>query len=335
MEKKPSSSLNPSPAKSDIFEGRLGPEEQKGKAARKAANGESTIGTAIRTTVEGGAVGVVGAHVVRIENLYVGGATNNPLDEPFQKAPFIQSPAFFFKHGAVIGNFGSPGEQEFTFDGARVIYIRVTPKSSRNQPKVGREKLKTVFFDDRTVKPMTLEIGGSFTRNDHGWISIFPSSNNSTKSITQGFPTGELWGMNSEVFKYMIVNWRGGDEATTFIDAINAEKLCTHSLIHYVDIANKIFGLVFPFVVEIGAVELERSYLAAPAAKPNSKSTLYYGPIVAHNLIRCYDIEGSNPRHLNSAIHSFFDELYDLADCSRTKLITQELARLRGLQSLE
>jgi hypothetical protein len=40
--------------------------------------------------------------------------------------------------------------------------------------------------------------------NDFGWVTIDPSSDTWTKGITQAFQTGELWGINSQVFSTSI-----------------------------------------------------------------------------------------------------------------------------------
>jgi hypothetical protein len=56
--------------------------------------------------------------------------------EPFKEATAVTSPAFFFAPGDAIASFSYPGEQKYTFDGDRVIYIRLFPKSSTDQPKI-------------------------------------------------------------------------------------------------------------------------------------------------------------------------------------------------------
>ena len=315
------------------------------------SNGTVEANSQINSTVTGGLVGVSGAKFVRIENLYVGGPTapagkdsnKNAAsisaeqvrpDRPFLRADYIQSPAYFFNQGEVIANFGNPKEQEFQFDGPRAIYMRLSPKFESQQPKVGGAKLKTVFHDNQTVKPMSLAIGGSVSRNKAGWVCLFPSSNNSTNSITQGFLNGELWGLNSDVFKYILITRSSqlDNEAAVAINAIQVERICSSTLTNYVEVASKYFELVFPFVVEIGAVGLEDCYLAAPALDPSVTALHYHGPIRKHNLIQCYDIDDGRPRRLTEIIHDFSDELYDLADCARGSLITSERAKFFSLQ---
>jgi hypothetical protein len=103
---------------------------------------------------------------------------------PFQEAPSVASPAFFFPRGAAIATFGYPGEQEYRFEGDRAIYLRLFPKYSDGQPRLGRANLKALLHNRRVVNPMLLTNGGLASVNDYGWVTIDPSSNTLTKGIT-------------------------------------------------------------------------------------------------------------------------------------------------------
>ena len=54
---------------------------------------------------------------------------------PFPEAPATTTPAFFFPRNATIVSFGSPGEQEYKFEGDKAVYIRLFPRTSEGQPK--------------------------------------------------------------------------------------------------------------------------------------------------------------------------------------------------------
>jgi hypothetical protein len=117
----------------------------------------------------------------------------------FREASSIDSPAFYFPSGVAIVTFGLPGEQEYRFDGDQAIYLRLFPKYSDVQPRLGRANLRTLVQDRRVLNPMALAMGIS-SANDYGWITIDPRYNTITRAISQAFPTGELWGINSQAF---------------------------------------------------------------------------------------------------------------------------------------
>ncbi len=176
---------------------------------------------------------------------------------PFQEAKATTSPAFYFPPGAPIAAFGHPGEQEYSFDGDAVIYLRLFPAASSGQPTIGRAKLKT-FVDRRLLKAMSPTIGGLTASNDYGSIAIDPSGSSTTQGITQAFPTGELWGINSQVFRPASYRrFIAPDEAITAFGVISAEKPYTRALENYASFVTEELKLRAPFVLELGAVGLK------------------------------------------------------------------------------
>jgi hypothetical protein len=96
---------------------------------------------------------------------------------PFPEARSIESPAFFFSSGAAIAAFGSPGEQEYQFDGDEAIYLRLFPKYSDGQPKPSRTSLKDLVCYRRVLNPMSATIGGLASTNDFaGSLSILATA---------------------------------------------------------------------------------------------------------------------------------------------------------------
>jgi len=246
---------------------------------------------------------------------------------PFQEAPSVASPAFFFPHGAAIATFGFPGEQEYQFEGDKAIYLRFFPKYSDGQTKPGRASLKTLLSGRRVVNPMSLTIGGIASANDYGWVTIDPRSNHTTQAITQAFPTGELWGINSQVFSLVPMRRTiaSREEPVSAFGIISAEKLYTRTLENYVSVATAEMKLKPPFVVELGAVGLKGAHMGAP--HPEFSSGHYYGPIREASLVRRYELSDVQQAALFNILRQFFEEFYDLAECSRSEILTDEHVR--------
>jgi hypothetical protein len=77
-----------------------------------------------------------------------------------------------------------------------------------------------------------------------------------------------------------------------------------------------------PFAVEIGAVGLKGVYMGAP--HPEFSQGHYYGPIREADLVRRYDLQDTQRATLFDTLRQFFDELYDLAEISRSEVLTDE-----------
>jgi hypothetical protein len=117
--------------------------------------------------------------------------------QSFAEAKPAQPPAHYFEPQEALANFGHPGEQEYRFESEQVAYLRLFPTYA--QPAVG---LATVAdaFNKRKPCPMTMVIGGLPARNRYGPIIIDPLAATSIVDLTQGFASGELWGLNGKVF---------------------------------------------------------------------------------------------------------------------------------------
>jgi len=249
---------------------------------------------------------------------------------PFPEAAPTFSPAFFFPPGAPIAAFGHPGEQEYRFEGDKAIYVRLFPKFNDGQTRLGRASLKTLIHNRRVLNPMAPAIGGIVAPNDYGYIVIDPISSNTTQGITQAFPTGELWGINSKVFQPVPISRYGEpDERGIAFGVIGVEKVYARAVEHYVSTAVSDMKLRPPFVLEIGAVGLKDVYMGAP--HPELPNGHYYGPIREPSLIRRYDVYDAKREALFDLLRQFFNELYDLAECSRREILTDEHIRRNDL----
>jgi hypothetical protein len=177
---------------------------------------------------------------------------------------------------------------------------------------------------------MSLNQGGISSANDYGWIAIDPGSSITTQAITQAFLTGELWGINSQAFRHvpMRLNVASLEEIGTAFGIISAEKIYIRTLENYISVAVSELKLRPPFVVELGAVGLKGVYIAAPHPEFSSH---FYGPIRERALVRRYELSEIKREVLISILREFFDELYDLAECSRSDVLTDEIVHANAI----
>jgi hypothetical protein len=86
-----------------------------------------------------------------------------------------------------------------------------------------------------------------------------------------------------------------------------------------------------PFVVELGIVGTKGAYMGAP--HPEFFDGQFYGPIHDDSLIRRYPLENASPAAVLDILRKFFDELYDLAECSRSEVLTDVHVQKNGIPS--
>jgi hypothetical protein len=120
-------------------------------------------------------------------------------ETPFPKAEASYNPAVYSQPNEILATAGYPGEQEYRVNGEKLVYLRLFPTHS-GQPSVGLTKL-THVFQTRRPCPMSMAIGGVPSRNRWGPVIYDPGVSTQTiVGVTQGFATGELWGVNTQMF---------------------------------------------------------------------------------------------------------------------------------------
>jgi hypothetical protein len=252
-------------------------------------------------------------------------------DSPFPEATAIRPPAFFFTPDQVLANAGHPGEQEFRFTFDRAIYIRLYP-SHADQPSVTLAKLVQIF-EARKACPMSTVIGGIPGRNAFGPIIHEPAGSKEIWALTQGFDTGELWGVNGYIFRpYASTNWRGTDEALTIIPMIAFEKIYRRVLGNYVRVAASELGLRLPYTVEMGAVGLNDVRLAFAGDGTHGQGRIE-GPVMKQSLQRRYSLVATTESAMDAVLRDYFSDFYDLVAVSRRDILTDQLVAAHGLPS--
>lgn len=247
-------------------------------------------------------------------------ATQPPAPEPtpFPEASSSGNPAIYFQPSEVLANAGYPGEQEYRIDGEKLVYLRLFPCHA-GKPLVSLSKLTNVF-NTRRPCPMSMALGGLASRNQWGPIIYDPGvSPRNIAGLTQGFATGELWGINAQMFVHRGRHNVSGADIWR-ISAIGLEKLYVHVLRNYVRIASSELALALPYTVEFGAVGMEGAYLLVPGG-PISQGE-FVGPFMQPYIQKRYSLTKISDDEIKMVLRNYFVELYDLAACNRAEVLT-------------
>jgi hypothetical protein len=179
-----------------------------------------------------------------------------PQQQPFAEAKAVRPPALYFEPQEALANFGHPGEQEHRFDSEQAAYIRLFPTYA--QPPVGLARVRDVFA--RKPCPMSMVVGGLPARNRYGPIIIDPLAATSIAGLTQGFASGELWGLNRKVFvpQQLQRGFPPRTEMVMVIPMIAFEKLHVRVLLNYVTVAASEFKLQPPYYRRAWCGRIER-----------------------------------------------------------------------------
>ncbi len=173
-----------------------------------------------------------------------------PHPEQPSRPPYVplagKTDALYFAPSEILAAFGNPGEQEYRFDDERAAYLRLYP-SYADQRQVGLAKLAEIFAAQKPCA-MTETIGGVVARNRYGSIIIDPIAKSGIAGLTQGFPAGELWGLNSRLFRPFELNVGFPPQRTqvTIVPVVPLEKIYKRCLTNYLRIASGEFGLNLP-----------------------------------------------------------------------------------------
>lgn len=254
--------------------------------------------------------------------LMIAATPTRPKDErPFAEAKAATPPAFFFKPSEVLAEFGlyESERQYYRFNSDKAIFLRLFP-AYEEQPAIGRAKVKAIF-SARKPCPMSLTIGGLSADNGYGSIIIDPLGNSEIAGMTQGLPTGELWGLNSQPFRKEARGpFRGEPQSLDFVGMISVEKLFVRTLENYIKIAVEEYQLRPPFVIEAGGTGLFGIYAAVPSIEFSGGQ--FVGPFRSPSFEKRYVLEDVRPHQVSDVLRQFFDEFYDLAACSRSTVLT-------------
>src|SRR5262249_2242233 len=145
---------------------------------------------------------------------------------------------------------------EYKFVATHAAYIRLFPIS--NQSAVGLAKI-TALFETRKMPPMSTTIGGLVARNRFGPIILDPEGQTTISGLTQGFPTGELWGVSGKIFVPHVLDhyFKSLQKRILVIPIISFEQLFVKALRDYVHVSTSELDLQVPCTVELGLTGLD------------------------------------------------------------------------------
>ena len=248
---------------------------------------------------------------------------------PFEAAGPHRGPALFFAPDEILASAGHPGEQEFTFSYSRVAYMRIHPVSGGTT--VGRARVDKLFQERRPMVMSMLFAGGAALPNNYGSVIFEFDGRTSITALTQGFKTGELWGVNGQLFKPWQINSSvtGTPEPGTVLPMITFEKVYVRVLRNYIKVEAAL-GLAPPYAVELGVVGLKGVHLTVPTGGPFGNGD-FLGPIREDRIQRQYTLATVDDAAIMSVLRDFFNEVYDLAYAVRADVWTDQLVAAHDL----
>lgn len=250
------------------------------------------------------------------------------LRDPFPQAqPTLPGGAVFFPPGAILASAGDPGEQEFRFDHDKLIYLRLFPVGG---PGITRAKVADVFNKGRPmVLSPTTKIGGTRGRNEWGSIIFDYGGATHVHGLTQGFETGEFWGINGVMFRpQQAQNHRGASQQVFVLPIITFEQVFARALHNYVRVMGEL-GLNPPFTVVMGITGLRDSYVTMPGG-PTGRGE-WAGPVLRDQFQQTGQLLSTDDSAVDAVLRKFFNAVYDLVERDRSEVLTDALIQAHDL----
>jgi hypothetical protein len=176
--------------------------------------------------------------------------------------------------------------------------------------------------------------GGIPGRNRFGPIIFAPRGPDKIDGLTQGFATGELWGIDGTIFRpNEHWDYRLQDQRIPMwvIPTIDFEKLYVRVLRNQVQVALSALKLNPPYTVELGAVGLQDVYFTAPGFHGRGERK---GPVKVDSFQRRYTLSDATDDAIKAVLSTYFTDLYDLAAFTRKDVFTNDIVAAHDLPSL-
>jgi hypothetical protein len=251
----------------------------------------------------------------------------------FIEAKATANDAIYFDPSEVLARGQTTGEPYY-LRSHQLVYLRLFSANAIDPP-IGLAKMSDLF-QSQAIAPMALGKGGLLFRNRFGPISFDPTARDSSNSaslaggLTQGFDTGELWGINGSIF--VPQNPNGLDprlkEPRLTIPILKLERLYVDTLRSYVKFAQSDLVLPAPYTVELGAIGLTGTYFTFPLA---NQRQVPHGPIMKDSCLKRQTLNAVSDQAMKVILRVFFMELYDLATISRPAILTDEFVTANDL----
>jgi hypothetical protein len=252
-----------------------------------------------------------------------------PTPKPFAEAsPAADNPAIYFQPNDFLAT-GAAGQPEYRFTYQKTAYIRFFP--TYGSPRVGLAALHSIFERRRAVSFCIVE-GGVAGRNRFG--SIAPQGPDKIDGLTQGFATGELWGIDGTIFRpeeHWHYQLRYQKIPMIVIPTIDFEKLHVRVLRNYVQVALSALKIDPPYTVELGAVGWQDIYFTAPGIHGHGERK---GPVRVESFHRRYTLYETTDDAIKVLLGTYFTDLYDLAAFDRKDVFTSYIVAAHDLPVL-
>lgn len=277
-----------------------------------------------RLLVSANQSGGIAAHHIETINIHTHGHTVMPQALP------ISAGMTFMGLDEVLAHMGASGHEQYQFNTQRFIYLRLIPPG--NVTPLGTPQLWEVFKQARML-PMSERWSGTAVRNKCGAMYYIEGKSKEITSFTQGFSSGELWGMNSTVFEEVTLAPRDNTPArkVTIVPAVLMEKLYVQTLNNYVQVAQKVFQTPLPYTVECGIKGIQHAHVEFP----RNPSGFNSGPIYEEAFRRVLPLTEATPGAMDALLARYFDEFYsELVGYRRKDVIAPSFVQSHALPSL-
>lgn len=227
----------------------------------------------------------------------------------------------------VLAHMGASGQEKYKFNTMQFVYLRLIPPN--NRPPLGMPRLLEVFKQAR-ILPMSHSWSGTAARNKCGAMYYVEQRQREISALTQGFTSGELWGMNGVLFQSQSVPAQPGEPEgrILIVPSVAMEKLYVETLNNYVQVAQKVFELPLPYTVELGIKGVEHAHVSFPRVPAG----LLRGPIFEPAFRRVYTLSDSAPDAMNALLSRYFDEFYsELVGYTRKDMMVNDFIDAHGL----
>lgn len=227
----------------------------------------------------------------------------------------------------VLSHMGPLGNEKYHFNTKRFIYLRLRPAG--NVVPMPTPRLLDAFNKAR-ILPMSERWSGTAVRNKCGAMFYAEAKPKEIAAFTQGFASGELWGMNSAVFEEVSVGAQAGQPArmVTVLPAVPMEKLYINALNNYAQVAQKVYELPLPYTVELGI----KGILDAHIEFPRHPDGFNRGPIFEEAFRRIFPLTEVSETAMAALLDRYFDDLYaELVGCHRRDVIGPHFIQAHGL----
>jgi hypothetical protein len=278
----------------------------------------------------------IGAKILVSLNQH-GGVISHHIETVNIVSPVIHTPAIahlpvsagmtFMGMDDVLAHMGPSRNERCTFDTEHFIYLRLIPNGAIKP--VGMPDLLQHFRDMR-ILPMAHDWLGSAVRNRCGAMYYIERRPRQIAAFTQGFASGELWGMNSEVFQSQNAPVVPGEPGgrIRIVPSVAMEKLYIETLNNYVQVAQKLFEAPLPYRIEFGIKGVEGAHVTFPLVPAGRLE----GPIFEEAFRRTYSLTETTQEAIDALLARYFTAFYsELVACKRKDMLAEPFMSAHGL----